>query len=70
MENFKSTSICLIVALILSFCAVLFFAYGYETVRIDGTLQLLALSVIVFVGLVGLAAWRRFGRRTIELEPE
>jgi hypothetical protein len=39
---------------------VLFFAYGYETVRIDGTLQLLALSVIVFVGLVGLAAWGRF----------
>jgi hypothetical protein len=39
---------------------VLFFAYGYETVRIDGTPQLLALSVIVFVGLAGLASWRRF----------
>src|ERR1700677_736292 len=60
IERLKSTSIWLIVALILSFCAVLFVPYGYETVCIDGTPQLLTLSVVVFVGFVGVAAWRRF----------
>jgi hypothetical protein len=53
IENFKSTSIWLIVALILSFCAVLFFAYGYETVRIDGTLQ----TVRSVASLVLTSSW-------------
>ena len=59
-DRLKSTSIWLIVAIVLSFCAVLFFSAAYETDPLPGTIPLLLLSVVVFVGLVGLTAWRRF----------
>jgi hypothetical protein len=50
----------LIVAIVLSFCAVLFFSIAYETDPLPGTIPLLLLSLVVFVGLVALTAWRRF----------
>lgn len=60
METASSTSIWLTVAIVLSFCAVLFFLVAYNIDPLPGTLPLLLLSVAVFVGLAGLTAWRRF----------
>jgi hypothetical protein len=37
-----------------------FFSVAYKTDPLPGTIPLLLLSVVVFVGLVGLIAWRRF----------
>jgi hypothetical protein len=59
-DRLKSTSIWLIVAMVLSLCAVLFFSMAYETDPLPGTIPLLLLSVTVFVGLVAVTAWRNF----------
>ena len=56
----KPTSIWSIVAIVLSLFAVLFFSVAYETDPLPGTIPLLLLSVVVFVGLVGFTAWRAF----------